>query len=213
MVDDKREIGSDPSAVIGYCRLAKVISVPSSVLIESVVVPKNLRGQGLGRQLMELAETHAKMQGFTTMYLSTKDKQDFYAHLGYEFCKAVNTLDAQILETCDLWQVDCDSTSLSHVSCSSESECPSRDEHPSAGRRQVSRLDGGCPKAVEDSSDDSCSKPSPDSKTSGSLPMSQSGDGAPCETNLSIPPPPPPPPVRVPETPPMVVYWMKKEVS
>ena len=61
-----------------------------------MVVPEHLRGRGLGRRIMELAESHAKMQGYTTMYLSTKDKQDLYAHLGYEFCQAVNTLDAQV---------------------------------------------------------------------------------------------------------------------
>jgi hypothetical protein len=30
--------------------------------------------------------------GYTTMYLSTKDKQHFYRHLGYSDCDAVTTL-------------------------------------------------------------------------------------------------------------------------
>ncbi|XP_038071822.1 N-alpha-acetyltransferase 80-like [Patiria miniata] len=187
------------NAVIGYCRLAKVISVPSSVLIESVVVPENLRGRGLGRRVMDLAESHAKRQGFTTMYLSTKDKQDFYAHLGYEFCKAVNTLDAQMIETCDAFPAGCNSTSLKSAPCSMNSKCSARDNQPTSGCQQVSGCD--CPKPADSISDGTGPNPDPKSETDGSAPSE------------NVPPAPPPPPVKVSKTPATVVYWMKKEVT
>ncbi|KAJ8045522.1 hypothetical protein HOLleu_08547 [Holothuria leucospilota] len=49
---------------------------------------------------MELAESQALKSGYDTMYLCTYDKQAFYEHLGYQYCKPVNTLGAQMLESC-----------------------------------------------------------------------------------------------------------------
>ena len=66
----------------------------SPILI--VVVPIDRRGQGLGRRLMGLAEDHARHHGYTEIYLTTKDKEGFYEHLGYQYCKPVNTLNAQV---------------------------------------------------------------------------------------------------------------------
>lgn len=42
-----------------------------------------LRGYGLGRQVMEEAESSARGIGIQNIHLSTHDKQQFYAHLGY----------------------------------------------------------------------------------------------------------------------------------
>ncbi|CAG2221464.1 unnamed protein product [Mytilus edulis] len=56
---------------------------------EKVVVKRSLRGKGLGKLLMQETEHFARSEGFETMYLSTHDKQDFYQHVGYSFCKPV----------------------------------------------------------------------------------------------------------------------------
>jgi N-acetylglutamate synthase-like GNAT family acetyltransferase len=74
---------------IGYSRLSGVIGIPDAVLVESVVVAGQWRGKGLGRLLMEKTHDYARQKGFATIYLSTHDKQKFYAHLGYEFCTPV----------------------------------------------------------------------------------------------------------------------------
>ncbi|KAJ8308566.1 hypothetical protein KUTeg_013440 [Tegillarca granosa] len=76
-------------AVVGHSRLSIVHGTPDSCLLESVVVPKAARGKGYGRIIVEKTEEFAKGQGFKTMYLSTHDKQDFYKHLGYEFCPPI----------------------------------------------------------------------------------------------------------------------------
>ncbi|XP_078001043.1 N-alpha-acetyltransferase 80-like [Glandiceps talaboti] len=86
--------------LVGHSRLCKVIGQGNAVLIESVVISKDRRGQGLGRKLMEMTESHSKGMQYDTIYLCTHDKQDFYQHIGYIYCDAVNTLQAQMLETC-----------------------------------------------------------------------------------------------------------------
>ena len=57
----------------------------------SVVVAPCLRGQGIGTQLMQRAETHCKDSlGIQTVYLSTYDKQSFYSKLGYQVCEPIS---------------------------------------------------------------------------------------------------------------------------
>ena len=48
-----------------------------------MIIDPELRGCGLGRQLMEEAERHTAMVGYETLHLSTHDKQGFYSRLGY----------------------------------------------------------------------------------------------------------------------------------
>lgn len=82
LVDDK-------DVTIGHSRLSLVVGREKSCFIESVVVKKALRGKGLGKFLMQETEEFAKRAGFTTAYLTTHDKQDFYQHIGYQFCKPI----------------------------------------------------------------------------------------------------------------------------
>ncbi|PIK38085.1 putative N-acetyltransferase 6-like [Apostichopus japonicus] len=106
--------------VIGYCRLAKVLAQKKSVLIETVVIQKERRGQGLGRKLIELAEDHARNQGYDAIYLFTTDKEKFYERLGYDYCKPVNTLGAQMLENCAVEMKTNTPIALQEDSCSGE---------------------------------------------------------------------------------------------
>eukprot|EP01095_Lingulamoeba_sp_RSL-Kostka_P010097 TRINITY_DN355_c0_g9_i1.p1 TRINITY_DN355_c0_g9~~TRINITY_DN355_c0_g9_i1.p1 ORF type:complete len:221 (+),score=69.10 TRINITY_DN355_c0_g9_i1:129-791(+) len=59
----------------------------NSILIESVIVDETKRGFGYGKKIMQLSETLALTKGFNTVYLSTKDAENFYKHLGYEECE------------------------------------------------------------------------------------------------------------------------------
>ncbi|XP_046364340.2 N-alpha-acetyltransferase 80-like [Haliotis rufescens] len=80
--------------VVGHSRLASVQGIKNSCLLESVVVPKDLRGKGLGRKLMDKTEEYAKSSGFQTIFLNTIDKQEFYRHLGYQDSGPVASLGA-----------------------------------------------------------------------------------------------------------------------
>ncbi|CAG2227011.1 N-alpha-acetyltransferase 80 [Mytilus edulis] len=80
---------TDEDIPVGHSRLAIVVGREKSCFVESVVVKRSLRGKGLGKLLMQETEHFARSEGFETMYLSTHDKQDFYQHVGYSFCKPV----------------------------------------------------------------------------------------------------------------------------
>eukprot|EP00026_Physarum_polycephalum_P014182 Phypoly_transcript_14668.p1 GENE.Phypoly_transcript_14668~~Phypoly_transcript_14668.p1 ORF type:complete len:322 (+),score=53.42 Phypoly_transcript_14668:35-967(+) len=79
--------------LFGCSSLAKVVdpTISNSVLIENVLVDPEKRAKGYGRTLMEKTESVAVKLGYTTAYLSTTDKEQFYAHLGYELCDPVTT--------------------------------------------------------------------------------------------------------------------------
>uniref|UniRef100_A0A8C9FIZ3 N(alpha)-acetyltransferase 80, NatH catalytic subunit n=1 Tax=Pavo cristatus TaxID=9049 RepID=A0A8C9FIZ3_PAVCR len=72
-----------PCCLVGHVRLSRVAGQPSGLFVESVVVARALRGRGYGRQLMEATERYARTRGFRCLHLSTHDKQQFYAHLGF----------------------------------------------------------------------------------------------------------------------------------
>ncbi|XP_052057731.1 N-alpha-acetyltransferase 80-like [Mytilus californianus] len=80
---------NDEDLPVGHSRLSIVVGREKSCFVESVVVKRSLRGKGLGKLLMQETENFARSEGFETMYLSTHDKQDFYQHVGYSFCKPV----------------------------------------------------------------------------------------------------------------------------
>ncbi|XP_063152512.1 N-alpha-acetyltransferase 80 [Candoia aspera] len=75
--------------LLGHARLSRVVGQSKSLFVETVVVAKTLRGKGYGRKLMEAVENFAKAHGYQRLYLTTHDKQHFYAHLGYSLSKPV----------------------------------------------------------------------------------------------------------------------------
>lgn len=56
----------------------------NGIYLESLLVSQEVRGMGFGRKMMEFAEEHARKQGAPKIWLNTKDKQEFYRHLGYK---------------------------------------------------------------------------------------------------------------------------------
>ncbi|XP_006873635.1 PREDICTED: N-acetyltransferase 6 [Chrysochloris asiatica] len=81
-----------PPIVVGHARLSRVLGRPQSLLVETVVVARALRGRGFGRRLMEGLEVFAKSQGFCRLHLTTQDQMHFYAHLGYQLSEPVQGL-------------------------------------------------------------------------------------------------------------------------
>ncbi|XP_076985334.1 N-alpha-acetyltransferase 80 [Tamandua tetradactyla] len=78
--------------VVGHARLSRVLDHPKSLLVETVVVARALRGRGFGRRLMEGLEVFAQARGFCRLHLSTHDQLYFYAHLGYQLGEPVQGL-------------------------------------------------------------------------------------------------------------------------
>nr|XP_044992356.1 N-alpha-acetyltransferase 80 [Jaculus jaculus]XP_044992358.1 N-alpha-acetyltransferase 80 [Jaculus jaculus] len=78
--------------VVGHARLSRVLDQPHSLLVETVVVARALRGRGFGRRLMEGLEIFARAQGFRRLHLTTHDQMHFYAHLGYHLGEPVQGL-------------------------------------------------------------------------------------------------------------------------
>ena len=56
-------------------------------LLDSIAVDPPVQGSGVGRQLLEFAESEARRQGFESIYLMTNEKmtenQELYARIGY----------------------------------------------------------------------------------------------------------------------------------
>ncbi|KAM8830225.1 N-alpha-acetyltransferase 80 [Synchiropus picturatus] len=80
--------------LLGHARLSRVVGHSSSLFVESVVVSKAERGRGFGRTLMEETERYARRRGFQRLFLTTHDKQHFYAHLGYKLSTPVQNAGA-----------------------------------------------------------------------------------------------------------------------
>lgn len=77
--------------VIGHCKLSVIPSIPNGCFIESVVIEKELRGQGYGTYLMDKAEEYCReFLNLETIYLSTKGQEIFYMKLGYSICEPVS---------------------------------------------------------------------------------------------------------------------------
>lgn len=79
--------GARSKEFFGHARVCRILERTDACFIESVIVPSEKRARGLGKQLMKLVEAYARHHGFSTAYLTTKDRQSFYEHLGYKYCE------------------------------------------------------------------------------------------------------------------------------
>lgn len=72
------------SAIVGVLVMA---TTDEGFLLENVAVVPACQGQGIGRALMELAESTAAQQGFGSIYLYTQEQMSenlaLYARMGY----------------------------------------------------------------------------------------------------------------------------------
>ena len=89
--DNKNASEDETQTVLAHLKLTPIPSRPFACFIESVVVLKSLRGQGVGSYFMNEAEKYCKFNlKNEVVYLSTIDKQDFYKKLGYEVCEPIS---------------------------------------------------------------------------------------------------------------------------
>ena len=56
---------------------------PPHALLRSLVVDASVRASGVGSQLLERAEQHARANGVRTVYLLTNTAESFFARRGY----------------------------------------------------------------------------------------------------------------------------------
>ena len=86
---------------VGFVMLLRCVEEERGVIAESVVVAEQARGMGYGRVLMESMHAKARALGFEQVYLCTRDKRDFYQHLGYTICPPVTpkTAAAQLVDS------------------------------------------------------------------------------------------------------------------
>lgn len=81
----------DNKLVLGHLKLTAVPSDKKSCFVESVVISKDCRGQGLGTLIMRQAEIYCKEQlRLKQVYLSTYGQEDFYSKLGYSICEPIS---------------------------------------------------------------------------------------------------------------------------
>ncbi|BFZ07486.1 hypothetical protein BsWGS_10525 [Bradybaena similaris] len=78
--------------VLGFSKLSAVQGISNACLVESVIVREADRGKGLGKVLMKLTEDYAQRLGMKAVYLTTIDKEGFYARIGYVRCSPVISL-------------------------------------------------------------------------------------------------------------------------
>ncbi|KAK6739743.1 hypothetical protein RB195_008314 [Necator americanus] len=82
-------IDNENDTLIGHARICLLPNRPTSCWIESVIIAKDLRGQGLGKSLMTRLENAAKEFGFDEAFLSTDDQVIFYERCGYSKCEPI----------------------------------------------------------------------------------------------------------------------------
>lgn len=79
----------DEEKLIGHARITRLPNRPTSLWIESVMIKKDRRGQGLGKFLMSEVESFMSLNGFDEAFLSTEDQCGFYESLGYRKCDPI----------------------------------------------------------------------------------------------------------------------------
>ncbi|XP_026481161.1 N-acetyltransferase 6-like [Ctenocephalides felis] len=81
----------DKTGIIGHAKLTPIPSMPQACFVESVVIAKNLRGKGLGRELMYQVEKYCKSKlNLKQVILSTQGQEQFYSKLGYKECPPIS---------------------------------------------------------------------------------------------------------------------------
>ena len=79
----------DGDKAVATCRISKT-DTPSTFLIGRIAVLKNLRGNGLGRQIIEEAENHLRSIGADTAVIHSQLRaRDFYVRCGYSVCSEI----------------------------------------------------------------------------------------------------------------------------
>ncbi|CAI5444796.1 unnamed protein product [Caenorhabditis angaria] len=75
--------------IVGHARVCHLPNRPKSLWIESVMIKNTMRGQKLGKKLMNLVENWMLENNFDEAFLSTDDQVEFYKRCGYLECDPI----------------------------------------------------------------------------------------------------------------------------
>ncbi|CAG9863239.1 unnamed protein product [Phyllotreta striolata] len=87
--------------VIGHVKLSIIPTVKTACFLESLVIDKALRGKGFGTVLMREAENFCRNLRLSTIFLSTRGQEEFYAKLGYIECMPVSIYGGSVSIVCN----------------------------------------------------------------------------------------------------------------
>jgi GNAT superfamily N-acetyltransferase len=78
-------VAEDGGRVVGLVHVFErpALEKPCEAVVQAIVVDATLRGRGIGKALMETAETWARLRGLGSVVLSTRNAAAFYTQLGY----------------------------------------------------------------------------------------------------------------------------------
>lgn len=95
-------VAKHDSQIVGFLHafVRPALEKPPEIVVQAMVVNDEVRGQGVGRALMDRAERWASDSGFETISLSSqidrKGAHAFYARLGFETAATSNLLRKRI---------------------------------------------------------------------------------------------------------------------
>uniref|UniRef100_A0A0C9QML6 Nat6_1 protein n=1 Tax=Fopius arisanus TaxID=64838 RepID=A0A0C9QML6_9HYME len=78
--------------VIGHCKISKIPAMEDSCYMETFVIDREHRSQGLGSKLLQAAGDLMSKKGIKNSFLSTKGQEKFYSKNGYRVCEATEIL-------------------------------------------------------------------------------------------------------------------------
>ncbi|XP_063986001.1 N-alpha-acetyltransferase 80 isoform X2 [Diachasmimorpha longicaudata] len=78
--------------VLGHCRISRMPSKEDSCFIETFVIDREYRSQGLGSKLLHAAGELMSKKGIKNSFLSTKGQEKFYSKNGYKICETADIM-------------------------------------------------------------------------------------------------------------------------
>jgi len=80
---------NERNELLGYARLFWVLNINEGncLMIDTVVIRREMRGRGLGKLFMNELKTEAIERGCKMLLLTTEDKVEFYIKCGYRRCQ------------------------------------------------------------------------------------------------------------------------------
>ncbi|XP_028981862.1 N-alpha-acetyltransferase 80 isoform X2 [Diachasma alloeum] len=78
--------------VIGHCRMSRMPSQEDSCFMETFVIDREHRSQGLGSKLLQAAGELMSKKGIKNSFLSTKGQEQFYSKNGYKICETADIM-------------------------------------------------------------------------------------------------------------------------
>jgi predicted N-acetyltransferase YhbS len=78
-------VAEDGGRVVGLVHVFErpALEKPCEAVVQAIVVDDTMRGRGIGKAMMDAAESWAKSRGLGSVVLSTRNASTFYSRLGY----------------------------------------------------------------------------------------------------------------------------------